>query len=417
MRTIKHPHCKDNLEEYLIGLINGLYTLRQVSIFTGYTVVHLCNLKKRYQQEGKQVLINSRKGKKTKKGISDTTKERIISIYKEDFNGFNFHFFAKALRDFYSINYSYKAIYNILTSAGIASPEKHKIKKKKMHRPRYRREQGGDLIQLDATPYEWFAWCGDKTKYALHGAIDDAEEKITGLTMSQNECSYGYYDVLEQTFANFGVPAEAYTDRSSIFCAKLQDKGKLTIQEQLAGLHEKRTQWQRILSDLHINQILAWSPQAKGRVERMWRTLQGRLPWYFKKYRIKTIEAANRFLQNEYVNIFNEEFGLHREKQPVWREPPKNYQSILCSKFTRRCNSAGVISFQGYKFLVKAPHCACREVELCIFKDDVKVLLNNNYYPIESLDDITGGIGESLSESTRDIIQKYMLSDAKVISA
>ena len=273
------------------------------------------------------------------------------------------------------------------------------------------------MIQIDATPYEWFKWCGDKKKYALHGAIDDAEEKITGLCMTENECSYGYYDILEQTARNFGLPCEIYSDRSAIFCVTPRNKDKLTIQEQLAGVHEKRTQWQRILSELRINQILAWSPQAKGRVERMWRTIQGRLPWYFKKYKIKTMEAANEFLRTKYIEIFNNEFAITREKPSVWRKPPVNFSSILCSKFTRRVSAAGVISFQGYKFNVIAPHCICRDIELCIYKDGLKALVDGKYYPVELQDELTDGIDEKMSNVLKNIIYAYMYSDAKTVSA
>ena len=418
MRTIKHPHSRENLEQYIKGLIDNTYTLRQVSVFTGYTVQHLCNIKKAYKTKGSAVLVNGHKGKPAKKQVPKDIQEKIIKIYKEDFEGYNFHFFKKCLKDFYNINYCYKTIYAILIKAGFKSPESHKVHKTEdIHRPRFRREQSGDMIQIDATPYQWLNWCGDTTYYALHGAIDDAEEKITGLYMSKNECSYGYYDILEQTAVNYGIPVDIYSDRSAIFCVNPKDKDKLTVQEQLEGIHEKRTQWQRILTELHINQILAWSPQAKGRVERMWRTIQGRLPWYFKKYKIKTVEAANEFLKNNYVKIFNDEFSIKAEKKPVWRKAPDNLKNIICSKFKRHTNSAGVISFQGYKFNVKAPHCACRDIELCIFKDGLKALIDDIYYPVEIMDEITGGIGEKMSDSLKDIIYKYMFTDCKKVSA
>ena len=417
MRTIKHLHNKEELEKYVVGLIDGVYTLKQVSLFTGYTTVHLCNLKKKYKQNGASAFINGHTGMTPVNKISESTREKIIEIYNSDFKNFNFLFFCKALKEFYDIDYSYKTIYNILAKAGVISPEHRKPHRKEVHRPRYSREQGGDMIQIDATPYEWFRWCGDKKKYALHGAIDDAEEKITGLCMTENECSYGYYDILEQTARNYGLPCEIYSDRSAIFCVTPRNKDKLTIQEQLAGVHEKRTQWQRILSELRINQILAWSPQAKGRVERMWRTIQGRLPWYFKKYKIKTMEAANEFLQTKYIEIFNNEFSIKREKPSVWRKPPVNFNTILCSKFTRRVSSAGVISFQGYKFNVIAPHCACRDIELCIYKDGLKALIDGKYYPVELQDELTDGIDERMSNVLKNIIYAYMYSDAKSVSA
>lgn len=424
MTKKKRQHKRENLAEYLQGLIDKKYSLQQVADFTGYTVVHLCNLKKRFSKEGEKCLINGHTGKEPATKIDSETRNKIIDIYQTEFiekdkNGnvirtYNFNFFKNCLEEFHDIKYSYKSIYNILDEVGIVSPEKHKIKKEKpLHRPRFRREQAGDMIQMDATPYQWFKWCGDTSYYALHGAIDDAKQKATGFSISENECSYGYYDVLEQTALNFGLPHEIYTDRAAIFCATPKNKDKLTIQEQLAGLKEKRTQWQRILSELSVKQILSWTPQARGRIERLWRTLQGRLPWYFKKHKIKTVEAANEFLKNHYIHIFNAEFSFEREKDDVWRTPPVNLKDLICSRFSRRVNSAGVISFQGYKFIVKAPRCARREIELCIFKDGLKALVDNTYYPVEITDDLGTCAGDTMSESLKEILYREMYSDVK----
>ena len=413
----KHPHDKSRLEEYVKGLIDGLYTLNQIAGFTGYTVPHLCNLKKKYKTMGAQAFVNGHKGRLSKKAVPEEVEKEIVHIYKTDFQGFNFNFFKKCLKEFYVIDYSYTTIYNILSFAGFKSPENRKEHKPKpVHRPRVRRERPGELVQLDASPFPWFNWCGDNNYYALHGSIDDATNNITGLCMAENECSYGYYSVLDQTFENFGVPAESYTDRSAIFCVTPRNKDNLTIQEQLEGLKEKRTQWQRILCELSVKQVLAWSPQAKGRIERLWRTLQGRLPWYFKKYRIRTVEAANEFLK-KYVHIFNKEFAIERKKPAIWREAPENLNLILCSKFKRRCNSAGVISFQGYKFLVKAPRVACRDIEMCIFYDGLKALVDGVFYDLVLQDDITDGIDERMSNATKNIIYRHLYTDSKEVCA
>ena len=418
MRTIKYPKNKENLEFYINGLLNNTFTLNQVAYITGYSTRQLTRLKSKYQKVGRIAFVNGHRGIKAKNKITNDTKTKIIDIYKTEFWGFNFNFFSKALGEFYDIHYSYKTIYKILTAAGINSPEKHHIhKKERAHRPRYRREHAGELIQIDATPYQWFSWCGDTNYYALHGAIDDAEERITGLCMTENECSYGYYDILEQTIEKYGLMIDLYSDRSSIFCVTPKEKDKLTIQEQLAGLHEKRTQWQKILTAFHIKQILAWSPQAKGRVERMWRTIQGRLPWYFKHYRIKTVEAANEFLKTKYIDIFNKEFAIERENKGVWRLPPVNWREIICSKFDRTTNNAGVISFQGYKFQVEAKDISKKKIELCIFKDSIKALVDGKFYKIRPLENFTSGIGETMSESLKNVIYQYMYTDAKKLSA
>ena len=235
--------------------------------------------------------------------------------------------------------------------------------------------------------------------------------------MTENECSYGYYDILEQTIDRHGLMFDIYSDRSAIFCVSPKDKDKLTIQEQLAGVHEKRTQWQQILDKLRIKQILAWSPQAKGRVERMWRTLQGRLPWYFKHYKIKTIQAANDFLKAKYIDIFNNEFGVVAKKAAVWRKPPANYKDFICSKFERTTDNSGVISFQGYKFSISAPYIAKKKIELCIYKDGMKALVDGIFYPVTLRDNLQDGIGETMSTSLKNIVYEYMLTDCKKICA
>lgn len=418
MKKIKYPKNKDNLEFFIKGLLKNELTLRHVSYVTGYSTRQLTRLKNKYLKIGPKAFINGHKGMKPKNIITLGVKRQIVDIYKTEFLGFNFNFFTKALSEFFNITYSYKTIYKILTQAGINSPEKHKVpKKQKIHRPRYRREQGGDLVQIDATPYQWFKWCGDNAYYTLHGAIDDAEEIITGLCMTENECSYGYFDILEQTIERHGVMFDLYSDRSAIFCVNPRDKDNLTIQEQLAGIHEKKTQWQRILDDFRIKQILAWSPQAKGRVERMWRTLQGRLPWYFQHYRIKTMEAANDFLKTKYIDIFNKEFGIEREKKSIWREPPKNWKNLICSMYDRTTDNSGVISFQGYKFSVNAPNIAKKKIKLCIYKDGVKAFVDGAYYPVILRDALQDGIDETMSTSLKNIIYRYLLSDCKTSCA
>ena len=141
------------------------------------------------------------------------------------------------------------------------------------------------------------------------------------------------------------------------------------------------------------------------------------MPWYFKKHKIRTIEQANIFLQTEYIKIFNAEFSIKREKKAVWREPPKDFKMLICSKFSRKTNSAGVFSFNGYKFIVKGANCACAKIELCIFKDKLMALLNGKYLPVYLVDELTCGIGETMSESTKEVISKYMLTDCKKVSA
>ena len=390
---MKHPHNREHLKEYLEGIIAGKYKQMQVALWTGYTREHICRLTKRYKQEGEACLINGHKGKVGPRAIPQEVKNKIVAIYKEDFvsdgEGTQFSVFRDCLELDYGINYSYRAVYNVLAAAGIDSPEKRRVKRKKAHRPRQRKASEGELVQVDASPFEWFKRLGDNERRAMHGAIDDATGKIVSLFLAKNESSYGYYSLLEQAIQKHGLPANIYSDRSAIFCASPKDKEKLTVQEQLEGVHEKRTQLQRVLSDLEIGQILAWSPQAKGRIERLWRTLQARLPVIFKLRGIRTMEEANRFLRDEFIPAFNAKFAVPARKPPVWREPPQGWQKELCNRIGRKANGASVVSYMNHKLLVKAD-CACRNVELCVYRDRIRALYKGRFYDVELVEEPRG---------------------------
>ena len=144
----------------------------------------------------------------------------------------------------------------------------------------------------------------NKHKTVIHGLIDDATHKPTALYMCENECLLGYQEALRRTYEKYnGLPEAVYSDRSSIFCVTKENLEKVTIQEQLAGIDKSETQWQKMCDELDIKCIFALSPEAKGRIERLWETLQGRLPYIFRFLGINTIEAANEFLST-YIDIF-----------------------------------------------------------------------------------------------------------------
>jgi len=202
---------------------------------------------------------------------------------------------------------------------------------------------------MDATPFKWF---GGNAKYALHGGIDDAKGEITGAYMTKNECLHGYFETMRQTIENFGVPVSAYTDRHCIFRSQKADR--LTVEDQLAGKLANDTQFGRAMRELGVNMIFARSAQAKGRIERLWETLQSRLVIEFRIRDIKTIHEANEFL-TEYIPKFNEQFAVTPEKTESAYCPLStelNLDHILCVKETRTTDNGGVFSFYNKSFLI-----------------------------------------------------------------
>ena len=414
--VIKH---KEILPIYVKGLYNKKYTLKQASESTGYSVVHLCRLKKKYELFGAQIFEHGNKGRVSNKKIDTKLRQRIACIYSAQYSDVNFTYFQKCLKEFEGISIGLSTLRNIMNEYGLKSPEARKIKKKKeVHRPRLRRQCEGDLLQVDGTPYAWFYKSGDNKRYCLSGGIDDATGKITGLYFTENECLYGYLEVLKQTCNSYGIPREIYSDRAAIFC--FTPRGKNMAQwEKLEVMHEKKTQWQRICEELHIHQILAWSPEAKGRVERMWRTIQGQLPIWLYKHNVKTIDEANKIIA-KYIKSFNDSYAVAAsDDDNFYIDPPDNLDDILCAQFPRRADGRGCITFQGTTFYApKAPDFSRRDVLLCINESGLYVKYMNKYYPLIPTENFVSQVyGDNMPQVVINIIYRYLYAYGKEISA
>lgn len=407
------------LPVYVKGLYNGKYTLRQASESTGYTREHLCVLKKQYSLLGDSLFEHRNRGRIPKNKTDPELARRIALIYSSQYSDVNFSYFCRCLADYENIKISLVTLRKIMKDYGIVSPEAHRTKKKKsVHRPRLRRECEGDLLQIDGTPFAWFYRFGDNKRYCLTGGIDDATGKITGLYLTEFECLYGYLEILRQTCRTYGVPREIYSDRAAIFC--YTPKGsELTQWEKLEVMREKRTQWQRICEELHIHQILAWSPEAKGRVERMWRTIQGQLPVWLFKNGLDSVEKANREL-HRYIESFNKAYAVEAaDDDNFYIDAPADLDDILCAQYPRRADGRGCISFQGMTFYApKAPDFSRRDVLFCINEGGLFAKYKGVFYPLQPTENFVQEVrGDSMPQAVINIIYRYLYAFGKEISA
>lgn len=151
--------------------------------------------------------------------------------------------------------------------------------------------QAGLLVQFDASQHDWLEGCGPRL--ALHGAIDDATNQVPAAVFRAEEDAQGYFLILRALVATSGVPVAIYSDRHGIF--QRTWRHPLTLDEQLRG-ERAPTQVGRALRELRIRWILASSPQAKGRIERLWGTFQDRLVSELRRARARTLEEANAVL-------------------------------------------------------------------------------------------------------------------------
>ena len=326
--------------------LEGKMTVAEVASALGVSERQVIRLRKGVKKEDAAFLIHKNKGQPSPKATSDEVKEKILELYRSDvYTGANFLHFSELLEEYEGMSYSYTTVYKTLTEAGIESPKKRR--RFKPHRSRKRKEQEGLLTQIDASPFEWF---GGRAKYALHGGIDDATGKFVGAYMTKHECMYGYHEVMRQMIERDGIPASAYCDRHTIF--KSPNADKLTVQDQLDGKAINDTQFGRAMKELGITLIYARTAQAKGRIERLWETLQSRLVIEFRIHKVKTIDAANAFLL-DYLPKFNERFAVEPElSEKIYRPNTLDLDLVLSVKKNRIADAGGVFSFHGHHWKI-----------------------------------------------------------------
>ena len=404
MRTVMNE--KEELKKAVIeSCINGTMTIKVAAQRLGFSERYVKKLKARYKEFGASSMLHGNCGKQPKHTIDPDIKSTIIEIWKQpEFEECNFEHFKEILEEEFDIKISYTPLYKLLRKNGFKSPRKHK--KSKAHIRRKRKSSEGELLQADGTPHPFFY--GDPTEYSLHGFIDDATGKVTGLYMCRYECMHGYLEVTRQTFKNFGMPLAIYADGSSIFFPK--DK-TLSIEGQLAGITRPSTQYGKMMDYLGIKLIHAGSSQAKGRIERLWNTLHDRLRTEFRLHNITTPEQANEFFKT-FIPKFNKKFAVPAENsKSSFMEVPEfvNLDYVLSVKYTRTVDLGNSINLSGTTFSIDTKEILHKKkVEVCISKRiGMKVRFEDKWYkliPIATSDK------KSLksNDSIEGIIQRFV---------
>ena len=398
---------KEELKAHIIKCcVEGNMTVKQAANRLGFSERYIKKLKARYKKYGVSSMLHGNCGRQPKRTLDIALKQKILDIRKQpEFDTVNVMHFKDILEEKYKIIVSYSFLYNFLKENNIKSPRKHR--KTKLHHRRNRRSKIGELLQIDATPHEFFI--GDNNKYTLHGLIDDASGQITGLYMCKNECMQGYFEVIRQTLKNFGVPENIYADGSSIFFTTKKDK--LTLEEQLSGIEEPNTQFGKIMDELGIHLIHAGSSQAKGRIERLWNTLHDRLITEFKINNITNMEQANMFLK-EYIKKYNKKFKVKpRDKKKAFIPLLKsvNLDTLLTVKYKRTVDNGACFSLNNVSFKIEDIDILPRtRIDVLISKKiGIKVQYKNKLYTVKPIYDKNDTPIERI-ESIENIIAEFI---------
>ena len=224
---------------------------------------------------------------------------------------------------------------------------------------------------------------------------------------------------------NYGIPISLYPDKYSVFFPPKKVDDHVTIEEQLNGREKGITQFGRIVEELGITMFPANSPQAKGRIERLWETLQSRLVTEFRINKITAIEQANNFLSS-YINIYNSKFAVKpSNKKTMFLKLPKKYNldELLCVKFERTIDNAGVFSLNNSKFQV-LDRSLPPKTKINIYlsqKIGMVVKANNKTYDVQplellskdSIDKTSLDYHQWLPDVVIQLINEFYLKDAK----
>src|SRR5215470_6286142 len=252
--------------------------------------------RERYQEVGYDGLYDRRKHRPSPKRVPLKTVEAVLQLYREKYFDFNVRHFHEKLTEAHGVGLSYTWVKAALQGAGLVK----KQRRRGTHRRRRpRRPLPGMLLHIDASQHAWF---GDGRYYDLITILDDATSEIYYAQLVEEEGTRTLMPAIREVIETHGVFCALYSDRASHFFVTPQAGGKVDP--------NRLTQLGRALHELGIQMIPAYSPQARGRMERSYRTWQGRLPQELRLRNIRTVEGANRFLREEYVAEFNRRYSV-----------------------------------------------------------------------------------------------------------
>ncbi len=299
-----------------------------------------------YRQEGLAALVHGNRGRAPANATPPDVRARVVALAKDPYDGANDTHLSELLAEREGITVSRQTVQRLLRKAGFVSPRRHRAPAHRSRRERYPQE--GMLLQMDGSQHRWLG--PDGPRFTLIAAIDDATGTVPYALFRKNEDAHGYFLLLREIIRRNGLPLALYSDRHSIFTVSQP----ATTQDQLEG-KEPQTQFGRAMETLGIGLILAHSPQAKGRIERLWGTFQDRLVQELRLANARTMEEANQAL-GAFLDKYNGRFSVPpaqpgKAYRPL--QPSVRLDAILCFEYARTAAMDNTVSFGGKALQIK----------------------------------------------------------------
>ena len=290
------------------------------------------------RQEGDKGIRHGLRGKPSSRMLPKKVKEKAIKFYREKYKGFGPTLLSEKLLELEGIKISKETLRNWLIETG----DWKKVRKSRTHRQwRERKHYFGEMVQMDGSHHDWLE--GRGPELVLMAYIDDATNTVF-VRFYDYEGTIPAMESFKHYIEKYGIPISVYLDRHSTY----KSTGKPTIEDELANKMPK-SQFERALEELGVRVIHAYSPQAKGRIERLFKTLQDRLIKEMRLKGIRTKDEANEFLKH-YLKGHNKRFVFKPAKEgDLHRGIPKDadIDRILCIKTKRTLRNDFTISHDG----------------------------------------------------------------------
>ncbi len=315
----------------------------QASALLGLSKRQIIRLKSKVRRDNLLGIVHGNRGRTPKIAIAKETKEIILNLYISTYNGFNVSHFGEFLKEAHGIDISRETLRNLLLTSGLRSKAKS-APKHRSRRARMPRE--GLLIQMDSSDHQWLS----ETSTWLIATIDDATGEVPYALFVDTGSTENNMRVIKKLVEVRGIPMALYTDGASHFITQRHYSYRVNLRYDYAP-----TQIQRALNELGVRLIIAGSPQAKGRIERLFKTFQDRLLKELKLHKISFIEEANRYLHNVFIPKFNKSFSREpKDTEVAWRVIPGeiNLESVFSIKEQRTVMADNTISWRGRIFQI-----------------------------------------------------------------
>lgn len=338
-------------EQRRLQLLNwvegGVMGMDEAAVMMEVSVRQARRLRAGYRQRGAAVLAHGNRGRRPHNAIAAEVAANVVALVRERYRGVNQQHLTELLEEEQQLRLSRSTVRRVLLRAGIRSPHTRRAPKHRSRRERKPRE--GMLLQVDGSPHDWLE--GRGPRLCLVGAIDDATSHVPAAVFRRQEDIQGYFMVLRRVVKTKGVPLSLYHDKHTIFLSPKKEVD--SIDGQLAG-ERPLTQMGRALKELGITSIPADSPEAKGRIERLWRTFQDRLTSELRLANARTLEEAQGVL-GRFLPRYNRRFVVPAAEpesayQPV--DPDLDLATIFCLKHHRTVGRDNVVQFQGHRLQI-----------------------------------------------------------------